>query len=968
MTNQDMFVDLETYSSVDLTKSGLYKYVQAPDFTILLLGYAFGDGAVQVIDLTEEPLPAKIKDALLDPAYTKHAYNAAFEWQCLAQYLAILDPVGWLPQWRDTLLQVAYCGYPGSLDAAGEALGLMDDQRKDRTGKALIRYFSVPCKPTKANGGRTRNLPKHAPDKWALYKAYNAQDVVTERAVAAKLAAHPVPDDLQAQWVTDLTINARGVAVDMDLVRGALDCSERVKRALTQEAAALTGLGNPNSVAQLTAWLAEATQADVDNLRKDTVTDLLAGDLPGDQARRVLQIRQELGKTSTRKYDAMARATCEDGRIRGTLQFYGANRTGRWCLSGDHEVLTPTGWVRLDQWQGGKIACWAPQTEYLSFQDARQVQFAYDGPMYAIKHQRCEQLSTPDHKMPVREKDGSWGAATVETLAPHRFTIPFTGRRLIGRSCEPDKLRVLIMTQADGHYTNEGDVRYQFKRDRKIERCKHLLRRCGIPFLVERHSNGTTALIVRRRCMPIWLSQFRDKVFGWWMLDESADVILAELQHWDGYRCGPNSVQYSTTIRQNAEVLQAVAVLAGRSATLLTKRSDNPRWRTAYILNIWETPGQGTDIRREQVSTVHHSGAVYCAETKTGFFLVRRNGKVWVTGNSGRLVQVQNLPRTHLQGIDTAREMVKSREVEALRWAYGSVPDTLSQLIRTALVAAPGCTLVDADFSAIEARVIAWLAGEQWVLDVFRGHGRIYEATAAQMFGVPIERIRKGNPEYELRQRGKVATLALGYQGGVGALEAMGALRMGIPEADLPDIVQRWRQANPAIVQLWRDLDSAAVDTIERGTRSYVRGQLVLARERDPAKGLDFLTIQLPSGRKLYYASPTLGQNRWGNPSIQYLGVDQQTRRWTTQETYGGKLAENCVQAIARDCLAEAIERLERAGYPIIMHIHDELVCEVPCEHANLDKVIDIMSQPIPWAPGLPLAADGWVGNYYTKE
>lgn len=665
MTNQDMFVDLETYSSVDLTKSGLYKYVQAPDFTILLLGYAFGDGEVQVIDLTEEPLPAKIKDALLDPAYTKHAHNAAFEWQCLAQYLAILDPVGWLPQWRDTLLQVAYCGYPGSLDAAGEALGLTDDQRKDRTGKALIRYFSVPCKPTKINGGRTRNLPKHAPDKWALYKAYNAQDVVTERAVAAKLAAHPVPDDLQAQWVTDLTINARGVAVDMDLVRGALDCSERVKRTLTQEAAALTGLGNPNSVAQLTAWLAEATQADVDNLRKDTVVDLLAGDLPGDQARRVLQIRQELGKTSTKKYDAMARATCDDGRIRGTLQFYGANRTGRWA---------------------------------------------------------------------------------------------------------------------------------------------------------------------------------------------------------------------------------------------------------------------------------------------------------------GRLLQVQNLPRTHLQGIDTAREMVKSREVEALRWAYGSVPDTLSQLIRTALVAAPGCTLVDADFSAIEARVIAWLAGEQWVLDVFRGHGRIYEATAAQMFGVPIERIRKGNPEYELRQRGKVATLALGYQGGVGALEAMGALRMGIPEADLPDIVQRWRQANPAIVQLWRDLDSAAVDTIERGTRSYVRGQLVLARERDPAKGLDFLTIQLPSGRKLYYASPTLGQNRWGNPSIQYLGVDQQTRRWTTQETYGGKLAENCVQAIARDCLAEAIERLERAGYPIVFHVHDELVCEVPCEHANLDKVIDIMSQPIPWAPGLPLAADGWVGNYYTKE
>lgn len=665
MTTQDMWIDIETYSSVDLTKSGLYKYVQAPDFTILLFGYAFGDGQAQVIDLTEQPLPARIKDALLDPAWTKHAHNAAFEWQCLSRYLEVLDPVGWLPQWRDTLLQVAYCGYPGSLDAAGEALGLAGDQRKDRAGKALIRYFSMPCKPTKSNGGRTRNLPGHAPDKWALYKAYNAQDVVTERAIAAKLAAHPVPEAVQAQWVSDLTINARGVAVDLDLVRGALDCGERVKRALTQEAVALTGLDNPNSVAQLTAWLADETQADVDNLRRDTVTDLLAGDLPSDQARRVLEIRQELGRTSTKKYDAMARATCDDGRIRGTLQFYGANRTGRWA---------------------------------------------------------------------------------------------------------------------------------------------------------------------------------------------------------------------------------------------------------------------------------------------------------------GRLLQVQNLPRTHLQGIDAAREMVKGREVEALRWAYGSVPDTLSQLIRTALVAAPGCTLVDADFSAIEARVIAWLAGEQWVLDVFRGHGRIYEAAAAQMFGVPIERIRKGNPEYELRQRGKVATLALGYQGGTGALEAMGALRMGIPKADLPDIVQRWRQANPAIVQLWRALDGAAVETVERGTRSYVRGQLMLAREYDPAAGLDFLTIQLPSGRKLYYAHPSLSQNRWGGPSIQYLGVDQQTRRWTTQETYGGKLAENCVQAIARDCLAEAIERLERAGYPIVFHVHDELVCETPRERADLDAVARLMSEPIPWAPGLPLAADGWVGGYYTKE
>lgn len=344
------------------------------------------------------------------------------------------------------------------------------------------------------------------------------------------------------------------------------------------------------------------------------------------------------------------------------------------------------------------------------------------------------------------------------------------------------------------------------------------------------------------------------------------------------------------------------------------------------------------------------------------FYGANRTGR-W----AGRLVQVQNLPRTYIGQLPLAREAVRNKQEDKLRFLYGSVPDTLSQLIRTSFVASEGNKLVDADFSAIEARVISWLAGEQWRLEVFRTHGKIYEASASQMFGVPLEKIKKGNPEYALRQKGKVAELALGYQGSSGALIAMGALKMGIPEDDLPDIVSRWRDSNKRIVDLWYSLESAAVSVIQTGHPAGVRG-LMLAREMDIENGLDFLTITLPSRRKLYYAKPSLGENSWGRPSILYYGVNQTTKQWTQLETYGGKLVENCVQAIARDCLAIAIERLEAAGFPVVFHIHDEVVVDCPAEKADLDEVVRLMSLSIPWAPDLPLNADGWVGDFFRKD
>lgn len=654
-------IDLETFSSIDIKKAGAQRYIASPDFEILLFAYSLDGEPPVCVDFAKgEMLPAWVADAITSPDYIKHAFNAAFEWGCLSKYIGRQLPP---EQWRCTMFHALYAGYPTSLAAVGTAMGLPEDKRKLNTGKALIRYFCVPCAPSKANGRRTRNYPHHAPDRWQLFKEYNIGDVVTEMEIENRLAAIPVPDWLQKEWETDLVINSRGVAVDMPMVEGALELGATVRQSLMQEAMQISGLNNPNSVKQLSAWLETETGEEINSLNKATVADLMGKDDNSPQVQRMLEIRQELGKTSNKKYDAIKAAVCPDGRVRGLLQFYGANRTGRWA---------------------------------------------------------------------------------------------------------------------------------------------------------------------------------------------------------------------------------------------------------------------------------------------------------------GRLVQVQNLPRTYTEPLELARELVKGRKLNALKAIYGSVQDTLSQLIRTAFVAPEGHILIDADFSAIEARVISWLAGEEWRLEVFRTHGKIYEASASQMFGVPIERIKKGNPEYALRSKGKVAELALGYQGSSGALINMGALKMGIPEEDLPDIVNRWRETNKRIKDLWYKMNAAAVQVIQYGGAVGVNN-VVVAREFDVNQGINCMTITLPSGRKLYYVDPKLGVNRWGDASITYMGVNDKNK-WGLIETYGGKLVENCVQAIARDCLALSIQRLEAAGIPVIFHIHDEVVIDCPPNTTTLEQVAGIMGQPVPWAPDLPLNAEGWVGQFFKKD
>lgn len=652
-------IDIETKSSVDITKAGAYKYAQSDDFKVLLFAYKMDDAPVVLIDLTqEESLPQWLIDALDDPKVVKHAYNAAFEWYCLnrAGYLTPID------QWRCTMAHGLYCGYTAGLDATGKAMGIPSDKRKLTTGKALIRYFCTPCTPTKANGGRTWNLPKHAPDKWNLFKDYCRQDVVTEREILDRLEAFPMPEEEEKLWQMDVMMNAYGVKADRILVEGALRINERSNENLKREAVELTRLANPNSTAQLLPWLGEHG-LELDNLQKATVSEILESNTADSKAQRVLEIRQQMGKTSVKKYTAMYAAMGEKDRIRGLTQYYGANRTGRWA---------------------------------------------------------------------------------------------------------------------------------------------------------------------------------------------------------------------------------------------------------------------------------------------------------------GRLVQMQNLPRNYIETLDEARKIVKNGNYEGLKMIYGNVPDTLSQLIRTAFIPSEGNKFVVADFSAIEARVIAWLAGEQWVNDVFATHGKIYEATASQMFHVPIDLIKKGNPEYALRQKGKVATLALGYQGGTNALIAMGALDMGLTEEELPDIVHRWRSANKQICALWSRVEQAALVTMQSAQPQAIRG-LIFALEGETKYGQCFLTVRLPSGRKLYYPKPFLQMNRFDRPAIHYYTVGQQSRKWEVTSTYGGKMTENIVQAIARDCLAETLRRIWEKGLNVVFHVHDEVIIDAPMS-LSVDDVCAIMAKPIGWAPGLILKGAGFEKDYYMKD
>lgn len=676
-----MSVDIETYSETDLADGGVYRYVEDPAFQVLLIAYSIDDGPVKVIDeVTGDDFESHTEffDMLVNPEVVKYAYNANFERTCLTKWAAEeMPPV----QWRCSMVHALMCGLPASLMQVGLALGLPEDKLKDKQGKALIEYFCKPCKPTKANGGRTRNLPAHDPDKWELFKKYNGQDVVTEIEIRHRLdQIIKIPKREQSLWELDQAINDRGIRVDVPMVEKIVDYDEHRSEELMQEATRITGLSNPNSLAQLKKWLIDQG-VEVDTLRKDDLDELLKSDLP-DNVRRVLEIRKATGKTSTAKYAKMLNAVNKDDRLRGVLQFYGANRAGRW---------------------------------------------------------------------------------------------------------------------------------------------------------------------------------------------------------------------------------------------------------------------------------------------------------------TGKLVQVHNLAKNYLPDLDNARELAADGDFETMQALFGETSFVFSELVRTAFIPSEGHKFVVSDFSAIEARVVAWVAGEQWVLDAFKAGKDIYCETASMMYHKPVE---KHGQNSELRQRGKVAVLACGYQGGVGAMRQMDKSGT-IPDEELQSVVDQWRKANPMIVKAWKDFERAAITAIEehRTVKRGIRMPADNLEEREymadgPVRpysvrdvGLTFtyrnnnLYITLPSGRSLCYYGAKLKEGMYG-PQIVYMGVNQTTKKWEYTETYGGKLVENIVQGIARDCLAEAMMRVAAQGYQIVMHVHDEMIVNVPEDNAKaaLDDINGLMGAPISWAPGLPLKGDGYICDFYKKD
>ena len=639
--------DIECFSDVDLIKCGVYAYADSPAFEILLFAYSFDGGETQIIDLAQgEKLPAEVEDAIFDVSVTKTAYNANFERTCLSKHFGRYIPP---ESWHCSAVQAAMLALPRSLEDVGRVLGL--DEQKMKEGKELIRYFCVPCKPTKANGGRTRNLPCHAPEKWELFKTYCKRDVDVEKSIRRKLHNFPIPESEMELYRLDQRINDRGVLVDMGLVEQAIACERLHKEVVTKRAYELTGLENPNSVAQLKGWLGDMGM-EAESLSKKAVAEMIA-ETDG-EVEELLRLRLLMAKTSVKKYEAMERSVCSDGRVHGLLQFYGANRTGRFA---------------------------------------------------------------------------------------------------------------------------------------------------------------------------------------------------------------------------------------------------------------------------------------------------------------GRLVQIQNLPQNHIPDLELARELVKQGRFEDIELLYDSTPNVLSELIRTAFIPKPGCRFVVADFSAIEARVMGWLSGEEWVLDVFRGDGKLYEMTASRMFGIPMAEIGKGSSE---RAKGKVASLACQYGGSTGALVSMGALDMGLTEDELPPLVAAWRKANPHMVQFWWDVDAAAIKAVTEKQRTKV-GRIIFEYK----SGILFIT--LPSGRKLSYVKPRMAVNRFGRDGLTYEGISE-NKKWSRIETYGPKLVENIVQGTARDLLAEAMLRVEKKGYPIVMHCHDEIIAEVPEGTGSVDEMCEVMAVQPEWAEGLPLRADGYQCNFYQKQ
>lgn len=989
-----LWLDLETYSEVDI-KNGAYRYAEGAE--VILFAYAIDDEPARVVDIVHgEKYPQAVVDAFNNPDCVLIAHNAQFDRTVLKKFIpAVANP----RRWKDSMIKAYSLSLPGSLAALCEYCGLPVDKAKDKEGAMLIRKFCLPQK----DGARM--LPFAQDADWQKFVNYARLDVEAMREVWRRLPGWNDTPAFWAEWHLDQDINDRGMQIDLALARCAIEASAEVAEKSNATVRKVTkGKAQTAGQRDVLMRFMETLGYKVDDMTKSTLEAVLEDPALPEEARELVLARLHASKASVKKYEALTRATCADGRLRGCLMFCGGQKTGRWCLTGDHEVLTPDGWVRLDAWGGGEIACWNPKSEAVTFKRAGRVDFEYSGKMYESTSKRCMQVCTPDHKMPFLNKSGFWDCDVMENLAPRRFEMPYTGFRTVAPAGDSLALRVLIMTQADGHFTRDGILRYHFKKERKIERCKYLLRRAGIVHCVRENADGSTSVEVRVRHVPLWLRMFEDKTFGGWILNESPEVVFDELTHWDAYQCGPNSIQYSSTNKQNVDLIQALAHLSGRAATLINRKTRNENWSACYALNIWLTPGGRHQMRREYTREIEFSGRVYCATTETGFFMVRRKGVVWITGNSGKIFQPQNLPRGTLSPsqVDTAIDAIKHGAAHLL---YDDVNEVVSSCLRGSIVAPPGKKLVVADLSNIEGRVLAWLAREEWKLEAFRAFDRgegvdLYKATYARTFGIKPEDVTKAQ-----RQIGKVLELAMGYMGGVGSFLAFAT----VYGADLKELAEHtyaaldpralddahaqwdffverdmtngldehtwtalnaiklaWRAAHPAITAFWKETEDRVREAMDDPKACSVRlTETYPCRFKKSSFGL---ACRLPSGRIMAYPRAELPDD--GERCLFKFYAPLRIRKgFGMSKTHAGKLVENITQATARDVLAANLARIEDAGYKIILSVHDELIAETPdTPEYNAATLAALMATPPAWAKDLPLAAAGFEAYRYKKD
>lgn len=951
----ELHLDIETYSRVDLKKNTVYRYVEDEEWMILICSWCIGRGEIHTAYGHEEVsgIPG-----LFDPKVKKIAHNSDFERINFSALKGLpvgsyIDP----EEYIDTAVLASLWGYPRSLKGFCKVVG---GEAKDEAGGRLINMFSVPNR----KGGRT--LPEERPADWDAYVEYNRQDVISMRDNIYRLGkGFPSAEEYEA-WITATRVNDRGIKIDTALAGAAHRQYEANKARDLARVKEITGLDNPNSVQQFKGWLADQG-FEMESIDKAHVAELLERDDLPDEVREAVERKQLAALSAATKYVIAQNSTNSDGRLRGTIKYSNAN-TGRMCLTGDHEVLTPSGWVRIEDWTGGRIATWNPTGEQIAFSEAKAVHFPYSGEMIHIDSTRIHQISTPDHDMPIRERDGSIEKVPVAELEGKRFFHYIRGSRRVTTKVRDNDLRVLLMVQADGTYPADGGVRLAFRKQRKIERCRRLLRRAGLVYAERKdYKTGYTRFTIRAQDCPLWLLMFKDKTFGPWIFDSNPAIFFEELIFWDGSwaSSGANSAQYYSANKTNIDLVQAFAHLSGMYCRVHQKTdSRKPNWAPSWVANLWFSPGPGTEFRngagRNKWSTSEYSGLVYCARTTTGFFLVRREGSVWVTGNSGTVLSPHNLPRDHFTDAEGEHDTkAEQAAIDKLLAGVHVGSEDLKKLVRPLLMG----PFTVSDYSAIEARLTAWAAGEDSVLESFRKGEDIYVATAERMGGV------KAGFD---RQRGKSATLGCGFGGGAGALLNLGGAKIypkGTPDdviwEGLTSLVETWRVAHPHIVSWWKQVHTA-FDKGGPASRRIPVDVEIVGNDR---------YVWLPSGRALVYHNCrreyVQPKDRNGKP------LPYRRRAWvcdavvgngTQRRIVGGPTqVENIIQAIGRDLLTHALVNVERAGFRTVTHVHDEIVTETT-GGLTVERLSSLMCDLPDWAEGLPVEAAGYTTQRYRKD